>query len=193
SNQSARALLYRGLTYRKQGMPGLAVSDLTNALQQQDGLSDAERADAEHNRAAASREAGLPDTETVVVTLSPREVAQSTGPASVVPAPKPSENHSIVTGALAPVQEPRPVSSDWGAPKVAVTALLPVAETPTAFVTRVAAVMPEAVAAVVPEKVAALAPEKKPEPPRTVYLQIASVRSPSEAFALSVRLTSQYG
>ena len=61
---STRALLYRGLTYRKQGMPGRAVSDLTSALLLPDGLSDAERIDAEQNRVAASREAGLPDTET---------------------------------------------------------------------------------------------------------------------------------
>jgi hypothetical protein len=179
SNQTARALLYRGLTYRKQGMPGRAVSDLTSALQQADGLSDAERNDAEHNRVAASREAGLPDTETVVVTLSPKE-AQSANTASVVrqPAPAPSMDASIVTGSIAPAHEPRQTSSDWsGATNVAAAALAPPAQASTAFVTQVAAV----------------AREKKSEAPADVHLQIASVHSRSEAFALSVRLTSQYG
>ena len=309
SNQTARALYYRGLAYRKQGMPGQATSDLTSALQQKDGLSDAERTDAEFNRVAASREAGLPETETAVVTLSPRENAPSTS-AAAVPTPAPSMDKSIVTGSLAPAQEPRRTSSDWsgstnvavvaavsaarqpapapsmdksivtgslapaqeprrtgsdwsgstnvavvavsaarqpppaptmdksivtgslapaqeprrtgsdwsgstnvavvavsaarpppidksivtgslapaqeprrtgsnwsGESSVVVAALGPVAETSTALVTQVAAV----------------APEKMSETPRDVHLQIASVRSRSEAFALSVRLTSQYG
>ena len=264
SNQTARALYYRGLAYRKQGMPGQATSDLTSALQQKDGLSDAERTDAEFNRVAASREAGLPETETAVVTVSPRENAPSTSAAAVPtpapsmdksivtgslapaqeprrtgsdwsgstnvavvaavsaarqPAPAPSMDKSIVTGSLAPAQEPRRTGSDWsgstnvavvavsaarpppidksivtgslapaqeprrtgsnwsGELSVVVAALGPVAETSTALVTQVAAV----------------APEKMSETPRDVHLQIASVRSRSEAFALSVRLTSQYG
>jgi sporulation related protein len=180
SNQTARALLYRGLTYRKQGMPGRAVSDLTSALQQADGLSDAERNEVEHNRIAASREAGLPETETVVVTLSPKEDAQSTNAASVIrePAPAPAMDASIVTGSIAPAHEPRQTSSDWsGATNVAAAALAQPAQASTAFVTQVAAV----------------APEKKSEAPGHVHLQIASVHSRSEAFALSVRLTSQYG
>ena len=42
-------------------------------------------------------------------------------------------------------------------------------------------------------QLAAVTTENKPEAPVEVHLQIASVRSRSEAFALSVRLTSQYG
>lgn len=180
SDQTARALYYRGLAYRKQGMPGQATSDLTSALQHKDGLSDAERSDAEDNRTAASREAGLPETESVVVTLSSREAAQSTSAASAVrnPAPAPSNDKSIVTGSVASAQEPRRTNSDWsGATKVAAVDLAPAAEVSTAFVTQVAAV----------------APEKKLETSGDVHLQVATVRSPSEAFALSVRLTSQYG
>ena len=94
SNQTARALYYRGLAHRKQGMPGWAISDLTRALQQQDGLSDAERSDAEDNRTAASREAGLPATESAVVTLSPAEEAPIASAALAVrnPAPAASKN-----------------------------------------------------------------------------------------------------
>ena len=71
SSQTASALLYRGLAYRKQGMPGRALSDLTRALQQANGLSDAERADAEENRNLASQEAGLGSTESVAAPVVP--------------------------------------------------------------------------------------------------------------------------
>ena len=36
--QVARALYYRGLVYRKDGKPGLAISDLTSAIWLKDGL-----------------------------------------------------------------------------------------------------------------------------------------------------------
>src|ERR1700674_1946451 len=41
--QTARALYYRGLTNRKLGKPGLAISDLTSALWLKDGLVGPER------------------------------------------------------------------------------------------------------------------------------------------------------
>ena len=42
----AHALYYRGLAYKKQSKPGLAISDLTSALWLKNGLSDSERASA---------------------------------------------------------------------------------------------------------------------------------------------------
>jgi tetratricopeptide (TPR) repeat protein len=57
----AKALYYRGIAYRKQDKPAQAISDLTSALWLKGGLSDADRADAMENRAAAYRQAGLPD------------------------------------------------------------------------------------------------------------------------------------
>ena len=61
ANIMARALYNRGVAYRRQAKPAQAIADLQSALWLKGGLSDAERADAQENRAAAYREAGLPD------------------------------------------------------------------------------------------------------------------------------------
>ncbi len=44
SQQMPRVLYYRGLTFRKLGRPGFAISDLTSALWLKGGLSETERA-----------------------------------------------------------------------------------------------------------------------------------------------------
>jgi cell division septation protein DedD len=61
SQQTATALYYRGMSYRKKGKPGLAISDLTSAAWLKDGLSPAEKQEAMSNRIAAYREAGIGD------------------------------------------------------------------------------------------------------------------------------------
>lgn len=61
--QMARALYLRGLAYRKQGKPGLAISDLTSAVWLKNGLSGKDRADAIAKRSEAYREAGLKEPE----------------------------------------------------------------------------------------------------------------------------------
>ncbi len=63
TQQLARALYHRGLAYRKQSKPALAISDLTQALYLKNGLVDADRTDALANRSAAYSDAGLPDQE----------------------------------------------------------------------------------------------------------------------------------
>ena len=65
SAQMPRMLYYRGLTFRKLGKPGFAVSDLTGALWLKNGLSEAERADAIKVRALAYNEAGISDVPAV--------------------------------------------------------------------------------------------------------------------------------
>ncbi len=60
-SQMARALYYRGVAYRKQNKPALAIADLTSALWLRGGLSGDLRQEAQQQRAAAYREAGLPD------------------------------------------------------------------------------------------------------------------------------------
>lgn len=60
-NQTARALYYRGVAYRRQAKPALAISDLTNALWIKGGLTEDQRQDALQQRSGAYREAGLPD------------------------------------------------------------------------------------------------------------------------------------
>ncbi len=61
SQEMAKALYLRGVAYRKQGNSALAISDLTSAIWLKNGLSGQERSDAEENRAAAYREAGVAD------------------------------------------------------------------------------------------------------------------------------------
>ena len=65
SAQMPRALYYRGITFRKLGKPGFAVSDLTSALWLKGGLSEAERADAIKVRVLAYNEAGISDVPPV--------------------------------------------------------------------------------------------------------------------------------
>ena len=65
SEQMPRVLYYRGLTFRKLGKPGFAVSDLTSALWLKGGLSEAERADAIKARALAYHESGVSDVPPV--------------------------------------------------------------------------------------------------------------------------------
>jgi cell division septation protein DedD len=171
SDQVARALFYRGLAYRKQGMPGRALSDLTRALQQPDGLSAAERSDAEENRIAASQEAGLPSVESVVVPRVARDSVQESVAPLPISAPVPVESKLTVTGSVAPLVETQPIGSSWSD-----TAQVTMAELP-----------PPTPVATVPVA------EAPAGPPKDFHLQIATVGSRSEAFALSVRLTSQYG
>jgi hypothetical protein len=195
SDQAARALFYRGLAYRKQGMPGRALSDLTRALQQPDGLSAAERSDAEENRIAASQEAGLPSVDSVVVSRVATEGVQEPVAALPISAPvaMPSASKAMVTGSVAPAPVPtesKAIVTGWVTPAV---------ETPqpgtnwsdTVQVTLAELPPPTPVATVPVATVSA--PEVPAGPPKDFNLQIATVNSRSEAFALSVRLTSQYG
>lgn len=80
ANQVARALYYRGIVYRKQNKPALAISDLTNALWLKGGLSEQERADANAHRAQAYREAGLTEPPSAPdSTAAPSEPRRPTG------------------------------------------------------------------------------------------------------------------
>lgn len=79
SQQMAKALYIRGLAYRKQGKPALAISDLTSAVWLKGGLSETERSDAMENRVAAYREAGLGDG---VTGPRPQQQKSAAAPAS---------------------------------------------------------------------------------------------------------------
>lgn len=61
SKSTARALYYRGMSYRKQGRSALALTDLNNALWLKNGLDETERADAIQGRTAAYKDAGIAD------------------------------------------------------------------------------------------------------------------------------------
>lgn len=58
----AKALYLRGMAYRQQSKPALAISDLTSALWLKGGLAEADRADAAKQRAAAYADAGLSES-----------------------------------------------------------------------------------------------------------------------------------
>jgi hypothetical protein len=124
SSQTARALYYRGLIYRKQGSPGHAISDLTRALDY-DALSVEERSEAMEARAAAYQEAGVADQEMVVI-------APVTGNPNKATPPAPPTTAAIVSP-----QVVKPPAANWGgATQVAANAPLPV---PTAHPPAVAA------------------------------------------------------
>ncbi|MET0653421.1 MAG: SPOR domain-containing protein [Hyphomicrobiaceae bacterium] len=55
----AKALLYRGMAYRRQQKPAQAISDISGALWLKGGLSPTDRTSALQQRAAAYQEAGL--------------------------------------------------------------------------------------------------------------------------------------
>ena len=93
SQDMARGLYYRGLAYKKQAKPGLAISDLTSALWLKNGLNDADRQSATTERAEAYKMAGLGDgnsgTETVAVAdpNGKQQTAAAPAPATAAPAP----------------------------------------------------------------------------------------------------------
>lgn len=62
STEMAKALYTRGVAYKKQKQPGLAISDLTSALWLKNGLSASERDTAMAERADAYKMAGIQDT-----------------------------------------------------------------------------------------------------------------------------------
>jgi tetratricopeptide (TPR) repeat protein len=61
-SEMAKALLTRGLAYKKSNKPGQAISDLTSAVWIKNGLSPAEQKSAMAERAEAYQMAGLADT-----------------------------------------------------------------------------------------------------------------------------------
>jgi hypothetical protein len=60
--QMAKALMTRGLAYKKDNKPGQSISDLTSAIWLKNGLSPSEQKSAIAERSEAYRMAGLPDT-----------------------------------------------------------------------------------------------------------------------------------
>ncbi len=116
SSLMARAHHQRGIAYRKQAKPALAIEDLTHALWIKNGLTESDRADAMQNRIAAYRDAGLPDQADAEgmksQSISTAATAKLTEPGS---SSSPSRTGSIPpetpSAGLAPAIEPAPSSS----------------------------------------------------------------------------------
>ena len=135
STDMAHALFYRGVSYKKQSKPGLAISDLTSSLWLKNGLTDTERANATAERADAYRLAGLGDGNSGAETVSvadPNKTAAAKTVSDGAPVAAPqvqraagqvaakeslgAQSHfptSVADGAAAPVpRASRPVQGD---------------------------------------------------------------------------------
>lgn len=139
ASDMAHALYYRGLAYKKQSKPGLAISDLTSALWLKNGLSDSERASATSERADAYRLAGLGDGNTgsdqvsvadpnvaasaPAKTAAPANTTVPQSPSasvSTAPATRKSEDQaSLQTAALG--SEPQTLAAAQAAPRAPVS------------------------------------------------------------------------
>lgn len=121
STDMAHALYYRGLAYKRQSKPGLAISDLTSALWLKNGLGDSERASATAERAEAYRLAGLGDgnsgTETVAVADPNLAAAKTEAPKSEAPKADVSKNEvpSRRSAARADTQQATPDGTSMAA------------------------------------------------------------------------------
>lgn len=223
SHQVPRVLYYRGLTFRKMGKPGFAVSDLTSALWLKGGLSAAERDDAIKNRALAYHESGVTEVPPVpksnyaeapalpgqdktaaaagvaVASNAPAATTSSSsassggitgffsdlfGGGSSSEQPAPEATASIAPSTPEPASEP--ASAGWGA----ATEVVPhtAASTPergpqvsSPYVSQVASVAE-------PDR----APQGSVAGSGGIQLQVAAVRSRSEADALASLLVGRH-
>jgi hypothetical protein len=83
-----KAHYYRGLTHRRLGQPGQAITDLTRALEY-GGLTDTERTDAESALQGAYQEAGISPNEKVIVAKPSEEELRPPAKSAAAPAPSP--------------------------------------------------------------------------------------------------------
>jgi tetratricopeptide (TPR) repeat protein len=100
----ARALYIRGLAYKKQNRPGLAISDLTSALWLKNGLSEQDRQSAMAERADAYKQAGLGDGASVAdVQRDPAASRTAQAPVTVVE-PEPTSPALTLVDPAAPAR-----------------------------------------------------------------------------------------
>lgn len=105
--QMARGFYFRGAAYRKQSKPAQAISDLTSAMWLKNGLNEADRADATAQRAAAYREAGLPDQ----TDGSPPKAGAAKPAARTEATQDTAAARAITVAAAAPAVAPTPAAS----------------------------------------------------------------------------------
>jgi len=222
ASQMPRLLYYRGLTFRKLGKPGFAISDLTSALWLKGGLSEAERADAIKARALAYNESGISDVPPVpqsayasppampgkgasssTQTAMARDDGGTSATISNAPAaPTPQSSSgggiggffSSLFGGGSSSSEPAPSAPPAGAPAQAAagwgaaTEVIPNASAKRApeiaapFVTQVASVDERS-----------SVPAQRAVPSGKYRLQVAAVRTRSEAEALAGLLVGRHG
>lgn len=104
ANDMARALYVRGLAYKKQNKPGLAISDLTSALWLKNGLSEADRQTAMAERADAYKQAGLGDGAGVVDVARDPAAGRAAAATVAVVEPEPGSPGLTLVDPAAPAQ-----------------------------------------------------------------------------------------
>lgn len=109
----ARALYFRGLSYKKLGKPAQAISDLTSALWLKGGLSDAERTDALAQREASYREAGIASAPAVTTTAAKATAAQ-TKPGAAPPAAAASAPATAASATTPPAEPTKTAEASSG-------------------------------------------------------------------------------
>ena len=92
-----RRLYLRGIAYRQQSKPALAISDLTSALWLKGGLGETDRADALKQRSAAYADAGLTETGEADAArrTAAKERASAPGKGWTAVANEPSTRHRV--------------------------------------------------------------------------------------------------
>ena len=202
----ARALYLRGAAYRQQSKPAQAISDLTSALWLNGGLSDADRADATQQRAAAYSEAGLSEQGQAIAAGSAKSRKAGVG---AVEAPAKAANSGNIFAGLfggtpAPAPEPAPAPAvaprDKPAARAQVSSMQPsrpdvaAGEPATAHPTAAAKTIAMAHA---PAPAVATAPPAAAAPTRvkaggSFQSRLALVRTRAEAEAVIAKLKVQY-
>ncbi len=206
----ARAMVIRGSAWRKQGKPAQAIADLTSALWLKGGLSEADRTAALATRTEAYREAGLADAgpapdpkgsankraeSTTVASSSQRQEAQPAP--SVEPRPSPAATTQKSSGgfftnlfgggaASGPATETAEREKRKASPQSAIgsswSSATDVTPVPPKTGTKAA---PVAAGSVTTSSTASTAGGR-------YRVQVASVRSRSEAQALASRVKAQH-
>ena len=210
ATQTARALYYRGIAYRRQSKPALAISDLTSALWLKGALNEQQRADAMQHRAAAYREAGLPDQTASEPVRSASTPNATTAAAAAAPASTSSSGGGFFsslfgggasTAAPTPPAPPPVADRTWGASTQVQTGSVATAAAVTAAAPAVAATKTwaaETTQKPTPASARAAAAAAKaaaaPAPTAGAFrLQVAAVRTPDEANGVAAKLQERYG
>ncbi len=206
--QVARALYYRGLAYRGQSKPAQAIADFTSALWLKNGLDATQRADALQNRGAAYREAGLSDQadgdekkaasaagQTSASRPSGAQTASASSPSSTQTASSSSGGFGSFFGNIFGGSSSVSASNQSAdQPQEKVLSSPPRVATAWSTATEVKA--EKTVATVPAAVVTGSPPPAAPPTPRArssaaaggIHLQVATVRSQSEARSIAARL-----
>lgn len=199
----ARALVIRGMAFKKQGKPAQAMADLQSALYIKNGLNDAERTAASQARSEAYREAGLPEPQAIGAprqTTAPATPRVQTAATPQPEAPKPPPAASggnfftnLFGGGAPPAAPPAPAAQQPSTPPATTASVAPPAPTP-----------PPATAKTAPVRASAAQVAPAPETPKPAVaatkaavsgrfrMQLGPVRTQAEAKTVAERVRKEH-